>query len=269
MPWGTLQLPFSTGRGRLGPQGGETGTPESCGQDRAGPRPLSPKILETAPESQNSCPGATPRWGPLGSLFPWQPSSVCSDGAPGGCPLLGIRQGPQEDHPSQVKAGAWPSLTPALSLRACSCGCQSQTVPCCPGPPWQLELGDPVTGTEDASPALGSSHVLKPGPQTADPSGRKACGRQETQARPHPGSHRHSLGLGVGAVEGALKGTRGFVFHVPAQNHSGGGGPESPWHISAPSAPESSPAGWHHCPHGTDEALETQKGKATCPRPHS
>lgn len=183
------------------------------GQDWVEPPPRSPKILETAPESYNSRPGTAPRQ--LARVPISMATVVCSDWCPGGCPLLGIRK-----------------TTPLLSgcswgvafSDSCSCGCPCQRVPCCPGPPWQPELEDLVTGMEEGGPGLGSSHGLKSAPQAPRPWGREACSRLGPQAQPPQESQPPSRPWGGGTGR-TSEGHQRLPFHGPAQSHAGGGEP--------------------------------------------
>lgn len=199
----------------------------------------SPRVfLETAPASQNSSPSGYSKT--EGSRIPISMAtvSVCSARAPGGCPcsLLPGRD-PRKTSLPRSRLRRWSSLTPALSLRACSCGRQSRLgkgpgsfpmlghrTGLTEGSPAALNhpgsRGVPMIVTKDGGPALsremrGSPHALQPVPRAHGPSGRDAGSRQKTQAWLHPGGHQHGPGLGVGGLESALKGTRGFASHGP------------------------------------------------------
>lgn len=119
-----------------------------------------------------------------------------------------------------------------------------------PAPPCQPGLpSDKDRGSRPSPGRVATGHTLQPVSQARGRSGRAVCGRQEAQAWPRPGSRRHSLGLGCRGLEGTPRGTRGFIFWVPAWSHSGGSGPNERGSVgSGHNTPRSGPAGQHRCP---------------------
>lgn len=131
------------------------------------------------------------------------------------------RKGPQEDRPSQVSQGvAFPDyctesgsmpLRVSVQLReACSFLRLGHRAELTGGSPTALaaRAWGPHDQGQKSRAGGGGAYILKPVPQAHGPSGEEAW--------PQPGSPRHSPGRGVEGLGGALMGTRGFVFHMPA-----------------------------------------------------
>lgn len=127
----------------------------------------------------------------------------------------------------------------------------------------------PLTGTGDRGPGqLSFPPTCVTGSWPLREGGLRQTGNPGLATPWQPSSEP---GPGVGGLEGTPRGTRGFIFQVPAWSHSGGSGPirgcKGQCGVRAQYSSEQPSGAASLSPYA--EAPEAQKGEATCLRPHS
>lgn len=249
-------------------------------------------LLRKQPQQHRTHARGYTRQSALGSLYPWQPLSVCSNWAPGwtvrtvlGPSAAWHLAGTPGRPPSQVKAEEWSSPTPVASPRACTHGHQprawgagsfrrpqrrgtehgSENVPRHP----PANQSSPLTGTGDRGPGqLSFPATCVTGSWPLREGGLWQTGNPGLATPWQPSSES---GPGVGGMEGTPRGTGGFIFQVPAWSHSGGSGPirgcKGQCGVRAQYSSEQPSGAASLSPY--TEAPEAQKGEATCLKPHS